>query len=74
MVQVAVEKIHEIFDKQTKHQWEMRQTTAAERIDMLTRLKGNILARLEALIAASIEDYQTPRLTAEHQIYAANHM
>lgn len=71
MVQVAVENIHEIFDKQTKHQWEMRQTTAAERIDMLTRLKGNILARLEALIAASIEDYQTPRLTAEHQIYAA---
>lgn len=71
MIQVAVEKIHDIFDKQMKHQWKMRQTTATERIEMLERLKANILARLEDLIAASIQDYKTPRLTAEHQIYAA---
>ncbi len=71
MVQVAVEKIHDIFNQQTKHQWEMRQTSASERVEMLQRLKTNILARLEDLIAASIKDYKTPRMTAEHQVYAA---
>ncbi|OCS85160.1 aldehyde dehydrogenase family protein [Caryophanon tenue] len=70
MVQVTTEKLQQIFDAQTAYQWDMRLTTAEERIALLTRLKEGMLTRLPQFIEASQRDYITPATIAEHQVYA----
>ena len=52
--------IDEIFQQQRQHQWEIRRTSARERIQFLKTLRGVIEARKEKIAAAIYQDFMKP--------------
>ncbi|WP_336046902.1 aldehyde dehydrogenase family protein [Solibacillus ferritrahens] len=66
----TINKLQSIFEKQKSYQWQVRQTSARQRIEKLMKLKDAILMRTHDLVEAAITDFVTPTMTAEHQIYA----
>ena len=52
--------IDEIFQQQRQHQWEIRRTSARERIQFLKTLRGVIEARKEEIAAAIYQDFMKP--------------
>ncbi|MEK4426485.1 aldehyde dehydrogenase family protein [Solibacillus sp. FSL K6-1523] len=73
MVAVIAEKLHEIFEKQSKYQWEARKSTAKQRADKLTRLKEAIIKRVECFVNAANKDFMIPASTVQNQIYSVIH-
>ncbi|MGE7020979.1 aldehyde dehydrogenase family protein [Solibacillus cecembensis] len=73
MVPVMAEKLHEIFEKQSKYQWIARKSTAKQRADKLTRLKEAVLNRMECFANAANQDFMIPASTVQNQIYSVIH-
>ncbi len=59
------EPLREDFERLQARRWEQAQTSARERIERLTRLKANLLARREALAEALAADFRKPRAEVE---------
>ncbi|KGR84895.1 aldehyde dehydrogenase family protein [Lysinibacillus odysseyi] len=70
MENVAVNELKEMFEKQLEYQWEVRATTAVQRIDKLAKLKDVLLRRLDDIVEAAISDFARPIDEAKHQVYA----
>lgn len=73
MVPVIAEKLHEIFEKQSNYQWEMRKTSANERAEKLLHLKQAILSRTECFVEAANKDFMSPVSTVQNQIFSVIH-
>ena len=70
MENVAVNRLKEVFEKQLAYQWEVRTTTATQRIAKLTSLRDVLLRRLDDIAEAAISDYARPLEEAKNQVYA----
>jgi aldehyde dehydrogenase (NAD+) len=57
--------LRDAFDLLRARRWDMAQTTAAERLARLARLKVNLVARREALAEALFADFRKPRAEVE---------
>lgn len=70
MEKVAVSRLKEIFEKQCEYQWEVRATSAAQRIDKLTKLREVLVGRMDDMVEAALLDFARPVEEAKNQVYA----
>ena len=70
MENVVVSRLKGLFEKQLAHQWEVRATTAAQRIEKLTSLRDVLVRRLDDIVEAAIADYARSVEEAKNQAYA----
>ena len=70
MNHVDVNRLSDIFEAQSVYRWEVRKTTAQERIAKITRLRDVWLSRTDELAGAIISDFTRPAEEAKNQVYA----
>ena len=70
MVVSVQERIKDVFNKQTTHQWVVRNTTAEHRKEKLKKLKEELLSRKDQIVEASIKDYVKPVSLVENEIFS----
>ena len=70
MNHVDVNRLSDIFEAQSVYRWEVRKTTAQERIAKITRLRDVWLSRTDELAEAMISDFTRPAEEAKNQVYA----
>lgn len=70
MEQTITSEIKSIFEKQVKHQWVLKKTSAQERIDKLQQLSEALVKFTPEIIEAAICDYDRPASEEQGQIDA----
>ena len=70
MSHVEVNRLSDIFEAQSIYRWELRKTTAQERIDKITRLRDVWLSRTDEIAEALISDFTRPMEEAKNQVFS----